>query len=432
MASRNPYQPLAVTIPGGLIGQDFNQQAQDFTDAEKIAQALQAQDLNNQSVQLSVDAKQRQADQEKAIREALIARFGGDQPSPMGTITDPSGTPVDPVTNEALPGSANIGQQNNYDPKEALNIASRIAAQSGDLNSMVEIAKTQKQMNSAADRLLTPDELVILEQNGLKLPAGSSITDARLAVSLKNSGIQRDRVDNLQSRHVDNFGLSKEKFGYTKEKDTNAPGIFDPIVNPDTGNPRVITTHMQNTLSALEPSLSTVIRNGDDLINRLQTDRIAIGDPMAAQAQAIANMLPALRALDNQGVRFNEFIKGIDIQQLGDDAGLAHRIAGVFVGQDPVAAVDRFIKEIVKQTQDRVDANNAVINPDKVAAFDENLVPLWDKYGAFDRSRVDGALARGTAPAAGDVGRTGGVPRNPDGSVLSREQFQQYINSQGQ
>jgi len=116
------YQPLPVTNYEGIPKELFNQPRVDFNaeynKALSAKQALEAQQLNNQSVQLSVADKQRQADYEKAQAEALMAQFGG----------------------------ANAV---NFDPDAALQTAQRIAIQSGDLDNALAIERvTRERANS--------------------------------------------------------------------------------------------------------------------------------------------------------------------------------------------------------------------------------------------------------------------------------------------
>lgn len=335
------YQPLGVSIPLNLLAQDFNTPQppdfQDQLDAQDKQRALQlAADLANQQSQIGLAEKQRKEDSAKAVSDAIKANYAG----------------VDP---------------NTINPDDVIKRAIALTAKQGDTGSMTDLYKAQNQSQSGGNRLLS-----IEEAQNLGLPAGTTLAEARIHMANNREAGTQKRFDT---------GM-----GYKQNRD-QAPGFFEALPNSD-GSSKVITPKMQDNLIGVQNGLDTIVRNGDALVQHLQDDRISIGDKLLIQKQEIANMLPALRQLDNQGVRFNEFLKGIDISQVGDDAELADRIAGTFTGQDPATAVARFIHEVVKQSQIRANANNSSISQSKLASFDPDSVPLFEKYGAFSRGQA--------------------------------------------
>jgi hypothetical protein len=455
------YKPLEVGQPQGvplqgILGQDFNTPAIDFTDAEKTqaalrAQALanQAQGINVQSSQIGLDELKRKLSDQQAIRDALIAQFsGGGSEQPQQDPNSPDaqymsamkdGGYVDPNAVDAgaqQPPTDTAGQ---FDPQKALKLATQVAFQHGDLDTAINTTRAANTglIGGASNRLLTPDEVDRFKE--LDLPEGATLADARVALALKNSGTQSRKLDEVNSRFNQSMDYKKEV--------NSAPGLFDAITDSD-GNPRPVDANQKKNLTGLQAGVDTVVRNGDNLIGQLQSDRFSIGDKLAIQKQEIANMYPALRTLDGQGVRFNEFIKGLDDAQFGDKPYVVDRILASMEGQDPAAAMDRFIREVVKQTQIRVNANNGAFSPNKVNDFDPELHSLFGKYGLYDRGQPklhdipgpgdggDSGDSSGSSSSSGQnsgisipkVSAGGGLPRNPDGSALSKEQFLKWKN----
>lgn len=140
------YEPLPVTNYEGIPKELFNtppvDYQQKYNQALQAKQALEAQQLNNQAVQLSVEARQRQAAYEKAQAEALSAQFGGLNPQ-------------------------------EFDADKALQTAQRIAIQSGDLDNALAIEKATR------DRANSDYLLVGEEAKRLGVPEGTPLSVAR-------------------------------------------------------------------------------------------------------------------------------------------------------------------------------------------------------------------------------------------------------------
>lgn len=370
------YKPLA--IPTGLQGPPegtFNTPQITFDQYDKLAAMQKAQELANSQNQLKLNEAQNAISDQDKLKAILQQQFAG------LNVNDP-----------------------NFDPNAGLKVATGLALQQGDMKSAMDLQKTQNSFQNSSNRVLDQAELDnINAMGGTNFGPGTTVNDVRLHIAMKNSGTQAKKVENIDRHFYDALGF--------KQSMASAPGLFDAMPDAN-GKPTPLTPKQIDNLKGLQTLTDIVIRNGDAYINDVSNNRYPIGDARVKQEQAIANMLPALRRLDNQGVKFNEFIKGIDVQQMGDDPGLAHRIAGTFTGQDPAAAIDRFIRDVVKQAQIQINGNRGYLSKEKVANYDPELVPLWEKYGMFDRGQpvnkedISGAMGRagaGQAPAADSV-----------------------------
>lgn len=247
------YNPLqlaqSLTAPPPGV---FNQEATTW-DQEKAKQAaLLAQKLNNESMQVTVGQKQRadnmQIQQEQGLQQAFGPQADGSQPD--------------------------------FDPNKALDIAKKIAAQNGDLGSMLEITKAQRQYQNPGTQLLSPEQLIEFD-----LPEGSTVADAKLAISMKNSGISQGNLDirlNDPNREL-NADLKRQRRDGTQvrpmtEKQTEAETAFEdlltysedvkntyaPYISENRGkrfldeavNPNSPAARMQNELTLLATTLA--------------------------------------------------------------------------------------------------------------------------------------------------------------------------------
>jgi hypothetical protein len=169
------YQPLPPTLQGlspEVATRVFNTPEVSFGDVLKEqdaerqrSAALIAQKLNNQIVQEALVRKQREEADRLAQESALKQQFSG----------------IDP---------------NNFDPTQGLKIAQGIMLQQGKLDPALEASRASRAFSvSANDRPISAE----LAQE-LQLPLDSTMGDARLAIAIRNSGIQRDKVEGVDRR----------------------------------------------------------------------------------------------------------------------------------------------------------------------------------------------------------------------------------------
>lgn len=402
------YQPLPSGVPAPLGVFTTPAIAPDaFVQEDQKIALERAQELANQTSAFALQQKQQEEADKKQMEDALKSQYGNMDPN----------APVD--------------------PKQALDTAYRIAASQGNLDQMLKLGQ-QKLLVGAngVDNLpLTADEQKYFADSGLPVPATRG--EAKLILSTQNSQTMKQKVDQIQGRHLDNFGLKKGL--------TEATGYLDALPGAN-GTAKPLTPDQIKQGGGISSALETILHNSDSIIQDLTDNRYPIGDAAVKQEQALYGMMPAIRQLDSQGVRFNEFIKGIDIGQFGDDptgnSMLAHRIAQTFTGQDPAAAIQRFANEIARQSVSQLyEKAGSRINPSKLSTYRADVVPLFAKYGVFDAGQdpnvdprnplaVAGGLAGGQQPPS-KYG-AGGPPLQPNGQPLTPEQFQQYLAQQQQ
>lgn len=387
------YKELPVQIPQGLIGDTFNQKAIDFTDAEKIQAALRAQELNNQAVQLSVDAKQRQADQEKELRDALIAQYGADAP------TDPN----DPNANK-------------YDPIEGYKTAQRISLQHGDLAAAKDAAMAQRSLQGGIqDRPLTDIEAVQLD-----VPPGTTLAVANSMLRSRNLGIS---AGNLDAR---NRGLNEAVDKRSDAIQSYAPGGYEANIDEKGQGPGkkdgelftvAITAHdrINNDLDMLEQSFANSDPN-DPTAPEFLKQKALLGDIQIALKQK-NNFGAALTANEE---RLNNATNPVVLARPDVGAGTALINAGL--GRDPLDSINNMRVILGADLESQAFRYKFKKSSNRPApSFDPNTNSPGDISGAMDRS---GAGTAGTPEVAG----SGTLPRNADGSPLSREQFMALRN----
>lgn len=164
------YKPLAVNVQGSLPGV-FDTAAIDFQDAQKQAEALQAQELANQINEIAAQRAQQNFDDQNQLRESLKQQFGQQED----------------------------GTTPNFDPNAALETAMRLAGQQGDLDSMLNVTKAQRTLSG--DR-----ELTDVEAMQLGVPQGTTLSVAKAMQRSQDLNLERARFDDplrIQNRTLD-------------------------------------------------------------------------------------------------------------------------------------------------------------------------------------------------------------------------------------
>jgi hypothetical protein len=176
-------QEVSSTHPG-----DFNAK---YNDALKTKQAIESQQLNQQSVQMSLAEKQRQAAMDKAQSEALMAQYGG----------------------------ANAGAD--IDMTKVADIIKLNAIKHGDPDRALAADKIARQQKD--DR-----ELTAVEAMQMGVPVGSTVAIANAILRSRSIGVAGDKA----KTYSDQVQFNKDKFERTIA--SYAPGGFEPEVDPVT------------------------------------------------------------------------------------------------------------------------------------------------------------------------------------------------------
>lgn len=150
------------------------------------------------------------------------------------------------------------------------------------------------------------------------------------------------------------------------------------------GNPSVMSTDEQKNVVALDKTVPTILRNVEVLKNSIAKDgTLTLGDPGSLQAQALAQIVNRLRGFDNQGIRFNEFLKDVDQTQIGI-AVLSDNpvgaLANVLKGQDALKSLERFGREVATQYKEGLIANKRIPDPDGLAQYDPDAASILKRY----------------------------------------------------
>lgn len=226
----------------------------------------------------------------------------------------------------------------------------------------------------------------------VKLSQGQDITEDERA-SIMRSGPkaqtlmqQYDKINQIKDNHTDNYDLNKDKFQFNKQlHGQDSYNLSKPIVNPDTQRPAVLTTLQMNHVTDLNSSIPTILRNADNLAKNFEKyGNMNIGNKGVEMKQNLYAMFPAMRNFNSQGVRFNPFIKATDLAEVGDDQLMEdfwnttfQNLTGVEAGQ----ATRRFIAEMVKQYEDRLQANQSQPDWNFMKNQNPDLASLYAKYG---------------------------------------------------
>lgn len=272
-----------------------------------------------------------------------------------------------------------------FDPDAALKTAQRIALTQGDLDTALSIEKTKNQFTNSGNQLLSPEQLRNFRDAGIDLPDTATIAEARVAVALKNAGTNAGSLDIRSGKGYRALPASETN----TLNEIDSLGVFVDNIK-QRYMPYISENRGERFLDAAVNPNSAAARMANEL------------DLIATQMAAAYNG-KRLSDLD-----FKTMSKLVQIQPLDTLETVSDKL-------------DRLKEFMAIRKQNLVGSlDKAKYN---VSKFQDNP----DISGALGRS---GAEQQGGLPPLTDYSG-GRLPRNPDGSPLSREQFMK-LNSKGQ
>lgn len=377
------YNPMQALAPTGIIAQDFNIQAQDFTDAEKIQAMLRAQELSNQQNEIAVQNNQQKFDNQNQLRDALKEQYG------------------------SLPE----GEQ--FDPSAALDKAREIAFGQGDLDTALNIERAQKERRGGA---------IPLSENqrqfygnalpGQEIPEGITAQDMNIYGALQRGNVYEQSARETADKRSDNL-------------QSLAPGGFEAVIGENGQGPTPVdgklftaTVRAHSRINSDLDSLEELLGRGganDPTSVEFQRGKALLGDIQIALKEK--NGFGA--ALAGNEERLNN--SGLPVVMAREDVGLGDALVAAGLGRDPVDAI-KTMRGMLSSDFD----NQATIY--KFRPVGGTSLPAAQSGTSF---RIPGGLSPEITNALSAAGAGGappplsnyGVPRNKDGSVLSREQF---------
>jgi hypothetical protein len=277
-----------------------------YNEGLKEKQAIESQQLNQQSVQLSVAERQRKADQDRAQAEALMAQYGG----------------------------ANAGT---FDPADAMETMKRVAVQYGDADRAIDLAKATRDLKqqSAIHQPIPASQLEMYEAElGRKLPIGTTPADLDRLGGIRRVNISADKA----TTYAEQLQFQKDK--YKQIMASYAPGGFEPDVDPVTKQgpnkrdgelfTKSAEAHarLHSDLDMLEATLS--MSGGNDP-----------GSPIFLRQKAIlSDILIALKEKNNFGAALTGLeakynAAGLPQILARPDVGLTEAVLAAGLGRDP-------------------------------------------------------------------------------------------------
>lgn len=371
------YKPL--TSAGGLTGapgvpaEIFNEQALSLEDYERQNAQLRAQELANQSNEITVSQRQRAADQEAQLREALQSQYGGQD-------------------------------QSSFDPDAALQTAQRIALQSGDLDTALNIERITKERQQGTAPLTPQQRQLFEQQTGEALPEGITVRDLTTLAGLQKANTYAQQVGiyaNDPNRELRAQRLAKELTGEQL---------------------RPLNADQVNTLNELE-SFSGFVDNVKQRYlpyiseNRAERFLAASVNPnsAAARLKSELDLVATQLAAAYNGKRlsdldFQTMSKLVQVSDLDTMETVVDRL-------DRLKEFTDFRKGNFVETLGKGNFNVSNFRIPRVSA------------GGAGTAETPSAVAP-VIPGAGQTPPLAnyGVPRNPDGSKLTKEQFMALRN----
>lgn len=362
------YKPLAAGIQG-IPEEIFNNPGITFEDAQKQQALARAQELSNQMQEQNVrkneatiGEQQRQLAQEAQQRDAIIAQFGG------GNV-----------------------DMNSYDPGAALSTLKRVAAQSGDVDTMLSIEKIERERRTArAEQQPVSAEMLqylnsMNSDNPSPIPAGATLRDITAAAGLRRTSSYADMMN-------------------------------DPV-RAENRRLNGILMEQRTTGSQIRPMTAPQV----DQVNNL--------DEFSAKADEIVNTyMPYMT--ENRGVRFLQQAANPNSAEAGLYRELGLLAAILAKAHNSGALTDQdYLRALPLLKPEALDTNENIMF--KVQrAMETNAVAKAVKLAGFEKGNFNiGGFGSNSAPQQqGGAPRQGGVPLNQDGTPLSKEQFMALRN----
>jgi hypothetical protein len=175
------YKPLSFAMP------QFEQPV-DFFTAEQAYAKQRATEIAQEAAQADAEMKTRKAEADQKLRGALVEQFGA---------------------------------SGDYDPDTAFNIAKRVAAESGDLESMINIEKAQRERSTTRAPLDAQQRSFYEPILGRPIPEGTTMQDLTTGAALSKARTYADATDIYASdpnRQLRADKLAKELTGEQVQK----------------------------------------------------------------------------------------------------------------------------------------------------------------------------------------------------------------------
>jgi len=361
------YKPLAV-------GASPTVQIEDPFALQAAFEKQQAAQQQQEAQQMQIAETRRKLEQDAKLREALVSQYGGGD------------SPV-------------------FDPDQALQTAQRLSLESGDLDTALNIEKiTRERKNTIAP--YGPEERAILSKElGYELPENA---DPRLVTTLTN----------LRGKNLYGQSLQDNRDKFTDQQDSLLPEGWEG--NPTADDAKKFKTTLIGTqkvngiLDALGESLS---RTGGEQ---------ATGAEYVLQRQLVGDLALELKspAFGNLGAALSPSEYQLLLTQLPallstPETSLGRVLVERGLGRDPLDAIQALKTKI---------SRNLDIEAPIRRMKRKTAIPQGEGLATAGASTANAPIMipRASAPSAG-----GGIPRNPDGSLLTREQFM-ALRNQGQ
>jgi hypothetical protein len=336
---------------------------------------------------------------------ALNGRKGAISGGAAGSAGGLAGLKV--AEGEAAKRQALSAEQAKFDQTEAERArADAFKLQAAGLQNQEKNANPGGQGN----RQLSQDEL-----EGFRSQLRPDLSLSQFAAQYPTAGdiqklISVKKMNETQSRYVGTASERALKLAADAQKRSPETVLSVPLKDSQ-GNPMQMEATQKKNVTDLNSGVGTILENADALQAELgKYGRFALGDHAAEMKQFIWNMMPAMRQLNGQGVRFNQFIRGGDMAQIGTsiayDQGIVDSLASSLfqeaTGQDGAAAVQRFATEISGQYARRLLANGQIYDPDIAKKNEPDIAALLAKYNRSLASKnTDTASLDSSATGAG-------------------------------
>jgi len=371
------YKPIALgALPAGLSSLFQVKAPLTLNNAIAEEETLQGVELQNQAREIQVAEAQRQESQNQRRRDLLTEKFGTLSPD-------------------------------QFDPNEAFRVIQGLALQEGDSDTALNVERviSERQYGRQGYQPLTEAQRQFLAPVlGNEIPEGITEKDVSLRSTLERGNIYGQQVAETKDKRQD--GLQ-----------SLAPGGFTTTIDPATGQGPTVNdgkkftatvaahSRINSDLDALEASFQ--VSGGNDPSHpEFQRQKAILGDIMIALKEK--NNFGAALTVNEQ------MINNSGLPQVFSriDSGLGEAFAASGLGRDPIEAV-RNMRALLSTDFDQ----QATIYKFQPKA--NNGLPAAQSGQSFRIPRANNQQP---------VGSSSSLPKNSDGTALTREQFMALRN----
>lgn len=358
------YKPLAAGIQG-IPDEIFNTPSVSWEDAQKTQALLRAQELNNQANEISLAEKQRIINSQKQLRDAISSQYGGMDPD-------------------------------SFDPDQALRTAEKLSFQTGDLDQALAIERARREHRAGVTPLSEVQRQFLMPSlNGQEIPEGITVQDLNLRAALERGNTYAQQV-----------GIQANDPNRELNAETKRQRLLGEQIRPMTPSQVETLTEMNGLSGFVDNIKDRYLPYISENRGERFLDATVNPNSAAARMKGELDLIATQLAAAYNGKRLSD----LDFKTMSK----------------LVQVNDLDTMETVNDKLDRLKELMNLRKGNMLGALEQGRFNI-SGFKTPDSETIGTSGAPENLPPLANYSQ-GRIPRNPDGSVLTREQFMKLRN----